>query len=240
VAAGRLAFSLTIRVRAATLPPVRSRVWYATIAVLVLAAMVIQVIIAVQLLATPPSHGVGELRGGPLFTRVLRVFSFFTIQANMLSMIVSAVLARAPNRDSTAWRILCQSALIGITITGIVYSTVLARVHEPKGWAQVSTNTVFHYIVPIMMVIGWLVFGARPRMNRSVVLSALIWPVLWLGYTLAHGAASTWYPYPFVDVTTHGYGQVVINCVLVLLVYLLVSALFAFGDRKLPATDSRD
>ncbi|PZS28133.1 MAG: hypothetical protein DLM58_17650 [Pseudonocardiales bacterium] len=218
---------------------VRSRLWYATIAVLVLAALVIQVMIAVQLSATPPSHGVGELRGGPLFTRLVRVFSFFTIQANILSMIVSAVLVRAPNRDGSAWRILCQSALIGITITGIVYSTVLARVHEPKGWEQVSTNTVFHYIIPIMMVIGWLVFGPRPRMTRSVVLAALIWPVLWLGYTLAHGAASRWYPYPFVDVTSHGYGRVAINSVLVCLVYLLVSALFAFADRKLPATDPR-
>ncbi len=217
----------------------RSRVWYATIAVLVLAALVIQIKIAVQLSATPPSHGVGELKGGPLFTRLLRVFSFFTIQANILSMIVSAVLARAPNRDSTARRILCQSALIGIAITGIVYSTVLARVHEPEGWDQVTTNTVFHYIVPIMMVIGWLVFGPRPRMNRAVVLGALIWPLLWLGYTLAHGAASTWYPYPFVDVTTHGYWRVAFNCVLVCLVYLMVSALFAFGDRKLSATDGR-
>lgn len=217
---------------------VRSRVWYATIAVLVLAGLLVQIIIAVQLSATPPSHGVGELKGGPLFTRLLRMFSFFTIQANILSMIVSAVLARGPNRESTALRILWQSALIGITITGIVYSTVLARTHEPKGWEQISTNTIFHYIVPIMMVIGWLVFGPRPQMNRMVVLSALIWPVLWLGYTLAHGAASKWYPYPFVDVTTHGYGRVAINCVLVCLVYLLVSALFAFGDRKLPATDS--
>jgi hypothetical protein len=112
-------------------------------------------------------------------------------------------------------------------------------VHEPHGWDQVSTNAVFHYIVPIMMVIGWLVFDPRPRMDRSVVVSALIWPVLWLGYTLAHGAASSWYPYPFVDVTTRGYGRVAVNCMLVCLVYLLVSALFAFGARKLPAPDAR-
>jgi hypothetical protein len=221
------------------LPPVRSRVWYATIAVLVLVAVAIQVVIAVRLPATPPSHGVGELRGGPLFTRLIRVFSFFTIQANILCLAVSASIARAPSRDHTSRHVAHQSALIGIAITGIVYSTVLARVHEPHGWDQVSTNAVFHYIVPIMMVIGWLVFDPRPRMDRSVVVSALIWPVLWLGYTLAHGAASSWYPYPFVDVTTRGYGRVAVNCMLVCLVYLLVSALFAFGARKLPAPDAR-
>jgi hypothetical protein len=123
--------------------------------------------------------------------------------------------------------------LIGITVTGIVYSTVLARVHEPKGWEQVSTNTVFHYIAPIAMVLGWLLFGPRRRINRSVVAGTLIWPVLWMGYTLAHGAASKWYPYPFVDVATHGYGRVLVNALLVAVVCVLVGALYAFGDRTL-------
>jgi hypothetical protein len=102
-----------------------------------------------------------------------------------------------------------------------------------------STNSVFHYIVPIMMVLGWVLFGPRPRTNRSVVAGTLIWPVLWMGYTLAHRAASKWYPYPFVDVATHGYTRVLLNPALVAVVCVLVGVLYAFGDRKLPATDSR-
>lgn len=216
----------------------RARIWYATIASVFSFAFVIQVIVAVHARATPPSHAVGQLAGAPLFTRIVRVVSFFTIQSNILSAIVSAQLARNPDRDGRLWRVLRLMALIGITLTGIVYSTVLARVHEPKGWEQVSTNTVFHYLVPIMMVSGWLRFGPRPRINRSVVAATLIWPVLWMGYTFAHGAASKWYPYPFVDVTTHGYGRVLVNAVLVAVVCVLVGALYAFGDNKLPATDS--
>jgi hypothetical protein len=46
------------------------------------------------------------------------------------------------------------AALFGITVTGMVYSTVLAKVHEPQGWQETSTNNVFHYIVPIMMVLA--------------------------------------------------------------------------------------
>jgi hypothetical protein len=216
---------------------VRARAWYAIIAVLVLAGLVIQIMVAIDASALPPSHNVGELRGAPAFTRLLRVFSFFTIQANILSMLAAAQLARNPNRDGFAWRVLRQNVQIGITITGIVYSTVLARTHEPTGWQQVSTNTVFHYVVPIMMVLGWLLFGPRPRMTVPVVVSALVWPIVWLAYTLAHGEASQWYPYPFVDVATHGYGQVAINSVLVCLVYLATSGLYALADRKLPATE---
>jgi hypothetical protein len=212
---------------------VRARLWYGTIAAVILGALVVQVIVAVHAPARPPSHGIGQLAGGRLFTRLLRVVSFFTIQSNILSAIASVQLARDPDRDGRLWRVLRLMGLIGITVTGIVYSTVLARVHEPKGWEQVSTNTVFHYIAPIAMVLGWLLFGPRRRINRSVVAGTLIWPVLWMGYTLAHGAASKWYPYPFVDVATHGYGRVLVNALLVAVVCVLVGALYAFGDRTL-------
>ncbi|MEP6892966.1 MAG: Pr6Pr family membrane protein [Gaiellaceae bacterium] len=216
----------------------KARAWYSTIAILLPLALVVQIVIAVKASGSPPSHGVGLLAGGSLLTRLVRVFSFFTIQANVLSAIVSVQLARDPDRDGRLWRILRLTTLIGITITGIVYSTVLARIHEPKGWEQVSTNAVFHYIVPIMMVLGWLLFGPRPRITRSVVAWALIWPVLWMSYTLAHGAVSKWYPYPFVDVATHGYGRVLLNAVGIGVIFVLAGVLFAFGDRKLPTTSA--
>jgi hypothetical protein len=36
------------------------------------------------------------------------------------------------------------AALFGIAVTSIVYSTVLAKIHEPHGWKETSTNTAFH------------------------------------------------------------------------------------------------
>lgn len=210
------------------------RSWYATIAAAALAALIVQVVIAVHAPGSPPGHAVGTLAGGPLSTRIVRVFSFFTIQSNILAAIVAARLALGyPDSEGQVWRILRLMALIGITVTGVVYSTVLAGIHEPKGWEQVSTNTVFHYLIPLMMVLGWLLFGPRARFDRSVVVLSLIWPVLWMGYTLAHGASSKWYPYPFVDAATHGYGRVLLNAVLVAIVCVTVGALYAVGDRKL-------
>ena len=43
-----------------------------------------------------------------------------------------------------------------------------------------------------------------------------------------------WYPYPFVDVTTHGYARVILNGALVLVVLAIVTTLFWLGDRRLP------
>ena len=213
-----------------------ARLWHGVVAVLVLVAVVVQVIIAVRLSAAPHTVSPGVVRGASLPGRIIRVFSFFTVQSNILSGVVSAQLARDPKRDGRGWRALRLAALFGITVTGIVYSTVLARIHEPNGTAETVVNDIVHYIVPIMMVGGWLVFGPRPRIDATTVLRSLAFPVVWLAYTLVRGAIWDWYPYPFLDVPSHGYARVALNAVLVTLVFAVVAALFALGDRKLPGT----
>lgn len=207
---------------------------------LVALALIIQLWIAVHASATPPGHAVGTLRGAPVGTRVVRVLSFFTIQSNILSGVVAAQLARNSKREGRVWRAVRLAALFGITVTGIVYATVLAKVHEPHGWQETSTNTVFHYVVPIMMVVGWLLFGPRRRIDGRTVALAMLWPVAWFAYTLIHGRVSRWYPYPFVDVATHGYGNTLVNAVLVVAVLLAVTSIYWWGDRRLRRTDVAD
>ena len=211
-----------------------ARAWNATIAVLMVAALLLQLWIAVRVSATPPAHAVGTLAGAPVANRVLRVLSFFTVQSNIISGVTSAQLARDPDRNGRSWRAVRLASLFGITVTGIVYATVLAKVHEPNGWQETFTNDVFHYIVPIMMVAGWVLFGPRPRIEARTIGLAILWPVAWVVYTLIHGVITSWYPYPFVDVTTHGYAAVFVNAGLVVVVLLVVTAVFWIGDRRLP------
>ena len=213
-----------------------ARGWNLSIAVLVGLSILVQLWIAIRASATPPAHAVGTLRGTTAANRVIRVLSFFTIQSNILSGVTSAQLARDPHRDGKAWRGTRLAALFGITVTGIVYATVLAKVHEPHGWQETATNTVFHYIVPIMMVLGWLLFGPRRRIDGRTVGLAMLWPVAWFSYILVYGRVTKWYPYPFVDVLTHGYGRVLINAVLVVVVLLVVTGLYWTGDTRLRPT----
>lgn len=213
-----------------------ARVWNATIAVVMMVALLVQLWIAIRVSATPPAHAVGTLAGAPVASRVVRVLSFFTVQSNILSGLTSAQLAGDPLSDGRAWRAVRLASLLGITVTGIVYTTVLAKVHEPHGWQETLANDVFHYVVPLMMVAGWLLFGPRPRIDARTVGLAMLWPVAWFVYTLAHGAVTSWYPYPFVDVISNGYLLVVLNSVLVVILLALVAALFRLGDHRLPPT----
>jgi hypothetical protein len=210
------------------------------IVLLVVAAILVQLWIAVGVSATPPGHAVGTLSGTGMANRVVRVLSFFTIQSNILSGVTSAHLVRNPRRDGPTWRAVRLATLFGITATVIVYGTVLAKVHEPHGWQETSTNMVFHYAAPIMMVLGWLLFGPRPRIEPRAIALAMTWPVAWIAYTLIHGRITRWYPYPFLDVTTHGYGRVLLNGAAVVGVLLFVVAMYWLGDRRLRATKDSD
>ncbi len=211
-----------------------ARGWHAIVALLVVVAVVVQVVIAVRVPGTPHAVTPGLLRGSSTAGRVVRVLSFFTIQSNLLCGFVSVQLAVDPSRDGRGRRALRLAALFGITVTGIVYSTVLARIHEPDGAAETFVNDVVHYVVPVMMVLGWLLFGPRPRIDRATVLGSAVFPVAWMGYTMMRGAIWGWYPYPFLDVTTHGYARVAVNAVLVLVVLAVVAGVFALGDALLP------
>ncbi len=86
-----------------------ARWWHGTIAALVLIAIVMQIAIAVRVSGNPPDLTAGVLRGSSLAGRIIRVLSFFTIQSNLLSGIVSAQLAARPGRDGppggrSGWR----------------------------------------------------------------------------------------------------------------------------------------
>ena len=86
-------------------------------------------------------------------------------------------------------------------------------------------------MVPLFALVGWLVFGPRGRAAWSDLGRFLVVPLVWFGYTLVRGAFVDWYPYPFVDVTTHGYGTVLLNGLGVGAFMLLVFALAVGYER---------
>jgi hypothetical protein len=102
------------------------------------------------------------------------------------------------------------------------------------GWALAATMG-FHYIAPRGTLLGWLIFGPRPRMSWRTFGFAFIWPVAWIVYTFIHGAISSWYPYPFLDVTTIGYLDALRNSAIVLMIAVIIAAILTLLYRRLPS-----
>lgn len=209
-----------------------ARLWFGAIAIIVAIALIIQIVLIFTGGQDVNSGSTGQ--GESLGTRFVRLFSFFTIQSNLFVLGTSIVLAFNILKDGPVWRVLRLDALLGIIITGLVYDTVLAQLVHPTGWALAATIG-FHYISPWATLVGWLLFGPRPRMSWGTCLAAFLWPVLWLVYTFINGAVTGWYPYPFLNVTLIGYADSIRNCLIVLAIGVVIAVVLTLLDKWLPA-----
>lgn len=207
----------------------RARAWHTATLLVTVAALVLQVVLVVNGAAV-----LGQAHVPPLGTRLLRLFSFFTIQSNIAVAAASWMLVRDPAADSPGFRVLRLDAVVAITVTGLVHWFLLRPLLTLTG-ANALVDTLLHVVVPLFAIVGWLLFGPRPRTSRSTIGLALSWPVLWLAYTLIMGALTGWYPYPFIDVGQLGYPRTLLNAGGVTALFVLLFALAGLLDRRLPA-----
>jgi hypothetical protein len=204
----------------------RARVFHALTAAIAVAALVLQLVLVVQ-----GGRVLDEVAEPPLATRLGRLASYFTIQSNLLVAITAVQLARDPLRDGRWWRAVRLAAVVGITVTGLVHFVLLRPLLDLTG-ADWAADKLLHMVVPVLAIAGWAAFGPRPRIGGRDVLLALAWPVVWLAWTLVIGAATGWYPYPFLDPGEDGTGAVVVSCLGVTALFLALFGLAAYGDRR--------
>lgn len=213
---------------AARIPP--ARIWHGLTFLVALAALVLQFVLilrggSVLSEVNPPATG----------ARILRYFSYFTIQSNILVAVIAWTLVARRNTDRTWWRVVRLDAVAGITVTGLVVWLILAPWMKENGFtlhgADLLADRLLHVVVPLVAVIGWIAFGPRRQVTLRDLLLTLIWPLAWIGYTLIHGGITDWYPYPFVDVTVHGYGPVLLNCLGIAVLLLIVIGVLLVAGR---------
>lgn len=204
-----------------------ARGWHAAtaaVAAFALGAQLVLVVLADSVPADEPAQSLPE--------RLLHFVSYFTVLSNALVLGTTLRAARNPHTDGGVWRVLRLDAVVAIAVTGLVHWFLLRPLLSLEGWSY-AIDKLLHVVVPLLAVLGWLLFGPRPRVTAREVLYALVYPVGWLGYTLVVGAASGWYPYPFVDVPEQGAAAVAAACVGVTALILAVSALVWLGDRRM-------
>jgi hypothetical protein len=211
-------------------PWTASRPWHAVIALVVVASLVIQLVLVFTGGEDANSGSTDSAGAG---VRLWRLFSYFTIQSNLIVLAASVWFVLRPAADGRFWRVVRLDALVGILITGLVYAIVLAPQLHLTGAALVATIG-FHYVSPWAFVVAWLLFGPRSRVGWATIAAAFIWPVVWLGYIFTQGAFTHWYPYPFLDVTEIGFGTALRNAGFVVVLGVVLAAVFKLLDRRLP------
>lgn len=169
-----------------------------------------------------------------IFETIIRFFSFFTILTNILVALFFTTQVFTKTKEYLSF-LNSKSSLTAITtfilVVGIVYQIVLRPIWNPQGLQKI-VDELLHTIIPFLVLIYWTLYVQKNELQFKSIVKWLFYPLLYFIYILIRGHFSKFYPYPFSNVSELGYGQVVINFILIsIFIILLLVALIFFGNR---------
>jgi hypothetical protein len=172
-------------------------------------------------------------------------FSYFTIESNVVAVfvfVVGAVFLVRKIDDPRWFGIIRACATAFMTVTFVVYNTLLRGVNVSDGLVVPWTNEVLHVIGPILIILDWLFAPGRIRLEWKHVWWIVAFPIVWAIYTMIRGPLAynelghkqSWYPYPFLDPanSAEGYVSVAFYIVLIAVIIGLVGAVVIWVSRK--------
>ena len=162
--------------------------------------------------------------------------SFFTILSNLLVACVCTRIAFAPDRSSAN---LEAATAVYIAVVGLGYSLLLRHIWNPQGLEKVA-DVLLHDLVPLLYVVYWFFFRReRQFLPWSSTLIWLIWPAIYLVYTIIRGSITGIYAYHFLDPAPRGYAHVVLMGSILFLAFVLLG-LAAVAVTRLRSSQVRN
>ena len=155
----------------------------------------------------------------------IHMFSFFTIQCNLLCFITLLLLflqdfGYFPHQNFTLLR---GMTLSGILLTNLSYHFFM---HPLKGeWglhflSDISTKDLFvHYLVPLFMIFDWLLWQRKGSFQKEMIFLWLLFPFSYFTGTVARVAwlpdyhfssSSGRFPYEFLNMDVLGVSTVLL------------------------------
>lgn len=171
-----------------------------------------------------------ENRVTPIPEAVIRFFSFYTILTNTLVSIYFTYIAFVKNQEPKSG--ILTAITTYIFMVGIIYQLVLRHVWQPLV-RQLIVDKLLHSITPILVILFWYMYERTKSVSYSHLLKWGIYPLIYLIFILIRGSFSNFYPYPFVDVRNLGLASVHTYSVVLLLMFLMISALFLFIGKTI-------
>lgn len=142
---------------------------------------------------------------------LLLYLSYFTIWTNILVAVALTAAAAAPG--SRAGRAASSPSIAtaiaaAIAVVAVGYVLLVRDMWSPEGWL-ILADAGLHYITPaLFLAFWWLALAGKEPPSFWVVPIALAYPLAYLAFALARGAATGFFPYPFLDAAELGYASV--------------------------------
>lgn len=179
-------------------------------------------------------------------------FSFFTIDSNILSVVVllvGAVLLLQGRGEDPLWFAVARASVTAyMATTGIVYNTLLRGVEVSEGATLGWSNEILHVAGPLVVVVDWLFAPGRRRLEWKHIGLIVVFPIVWAVYTMIRGPfvqdptqavlnpdyVIGWYPYPFLNPANSELGYVSVGFYVVLIAAVIggVGATIIWVSRR--------
>lgn len=155
---------------------------------------------------------------------------FFTILTNIAVAVTFAAIAaaRPPTPRFTA------GVVLAILLVGIIYGLLLRGLLSLSGGALLA-DTLLHKVTPVLAAIWWTGFAPKGHLDWRAPWLWALYPAAYLPYALLRGMAEGKYAYPFVDLNTLGWGQVLTNSVMIAIGFLIAGHALVCIDRRFRA-----
>lgn len=132
-------------------------------------------------------------------------FTYFTILSTMIAIVVTAlggVMALRLPVDTARLTVARMSVLSYAVVTAVVYNLLLRDIPDEGFVVSPWPGEIMHVWIPLVLVLDWLLSPGRPALRWTGLRIVVIFPLLWLAFTLVRGAITGWYPYPFLEPDT--------------------------------------
>lgn len=132
-------------------------------------------------------------------------FTFFTILTTFLAIVVTAiggVMALHRPVDTIRYTVARMSILSYAVVTAVVYNLLLRGIPDVGFVVSPWPGEIMHVWIPVVLVLDWLVSPGRPALRWTGLRIVVIFPLVWVVFTLLRGAMTGWYPYPFLEPAT--------------------------------------
>ncbi|POX41916.1 integral membrane regulator [Streptomyces sp. Ru73] len=174
-------------------------------------------------------------------TGAARLFSDFSVQAGAAFAVCtlwSAYRAGSGRRPVSPG--ITRALLLYVLAAAVLHHTHLAPGPGNSSAAGTAAGQLLHTVVPLGAVLDWLLLTLPRQYRLRHTWQWLGYPFLYLVFAVVRGALITpgtadRSPWPFVDVTTHGYPAALTVAAIVLAALFVLAAVLLAIDQFRPA-----
>jgi hypothetical protein len=187
-------------------------------------AVIIQVILAVAAIMA---------MGRTWLDGLVTVLGFFTVLTNIIVAVVAGACALRGEAGTFLTRPSTRAAvMVYILVVGIIFALLLANL-RPMSGLKLIVDDVLHRVTPVLFVLYWLFFVPKGTLRRRDPLLWMIYPALYVAYSLVYGAATGRYMYPFANANVLGYPRALANAAFILVFFFVLGLIVVAADHAL-------